>query len=144
MLWATLGATLSEFVWRDIRDGMINLRDFARPLRVTVWLGFSLLVLCLLLLTQVTTIRAAFPLFTSTTPVPGRGIQIPLPLFPLSALLLSVAWAYILAGAHHSHWAIRVGVALLYIMTCATWLTSALGSAPQHVTIAAALLALTL
>ena len=38
----TFGA-LRDFVWRDIRDGMIDLKGFARSTRWTILLGFALL-----------------------------------------------------------------------------------------------------
>src|SRR5690606_2219189 len=94
--------------------------------------------------TQSATLRAIFPLVTSTTPANGRGLHVPLLLFPLSAFIVSVAWTYLLAGAYHSSWALRASTLLLYSLTCAVWLTSTLTPAPLIAALGLALFGLTL
>jgi hypothetical protein len=132
-LWATVRDALVEFVWADLRDGFIKLDGLPRAVRGSIWLGFLVTALTLSLLMLAPELRAYFPLHTSVTPVPGRGLHIPLLLFPLSLLLLCFAWAFLLSGARHSHWYIRLGVILLYTLTCANWLTPLVAGNPWHV-----------
>jgi hypothetical protein len=129
-------AAFVEFVWADLRDGMIDLRGLSVGLQATILLGCAVVALCLGLLTQAPALRAAFPLYTSVVPAPGRGLQIPLVLFPLSLFLLTLAWAYLLSGARRAHWLIRLGIFALYALTMSNWTTSLLSSDPVRVAIA--------
>jgi hypothetical protein len=140
-LLSTVVGGLREFVWSDLRSGFIDLRRLSRPVRAIIWLGFGLTILSLLLLTQTPALRALFPLYTSVTPVPGRGLHIPIMLFPLSLFLLSLAWTYVLTGARRCHWPIRWGVLLLYTLNVASWLATLLVSDPWAVAVGAFLFA---
>lgn len=139
-LFSMLVAGVREFIWSDLRSGFVDLSDFSRPVRAIIWLGFGITALALLLLTQTPLIRSVFPLYTSVTPSPGRGLHLPVVLFPLSLFLLSLAWAYLLTGARRCHWFIRWGVLLFYLLNAVSWLSTLLASDPGAVGTATLLL----
>ncbi len=134
-LWSVGKDALVQFVWSDLRSGLIDLRDLSRPVRAIIILGFVVTTITLFLLTQAAAMRSFFPFHTSVTPAPGRGLHIPILLFPLSLFLLSLAWAYLLTGARYSHWRIRWGVLFLYTLSAASWLVTLLATNPSSVAI---------
>lgn len=135
LVWAVGFGAVREFVWADLRAGLIDLRGLSRATRGLVLLGFGILFLMVgtLLLNDV--LRASFPLIPMTLGTPGRGSLVPVALLPLTMFLLALAWTFALTGALHSHWAIRVSVLLLYLFTAIAWSTMGIGStaAPAQV-----------
>lgn len=129
LLWAFSFGAVREFIWADVRKGMIHLDGLSRVTRGLVVLGFGLLFLMVgaLLFTDVW--RAQFellPLETRSTTI-GRGSLLPILLAPATLFLFSVAWAFALAGALHSHWAIRLAIVALYLLAALGW-SSRLGT----------------
>ncbi|RME52803.1 MAG: hypothetical protein D6790_18320 [Caldilineae bacterium] len=122
LLWAVSFGAVRDFVWADLREGMISLRGLSATVRGLVLLGFGLLAAMLgsMLLSDVW--RAWMPLLPAVNGVVGRGSLLPIGLLPATLFVLSVAWAFFLAGALHSHWAIRVGVLLVYLLSTGLWL----------------------
>lgn len=119
-----------QFIWGDLRDGMLDLEALPRPLRLLVRFGLVLAILLILLITQSNWIRATFALQPSLLLVPGRGLLVPTVLFPLGLFLFSLAWTFTLTGAVFSAWPIRLGLLALYILSVAGWVSSLPISAP--------------
>jgi len=105
-------APVREFVWPDLREGMVQLGGLSRGARSLAVLGFALLLLMVASVVFNDVWRALFAL----TPMQagnrlgliGRGGLVPEPVLPLTLFVLAVAWSFILAGALHSHPLIRV------------------------------------
>lgn len=119
LVWAALSGTAREFVWADLREGMISLHGLSRPARILVWTGFSLLFVMVAALLFNDLWRAEFPLLPMASGISGRGSLLPAVLVPVTLFLLSMAWSFVLAGALHGHPAIRVITLLLYILATA-------------------------
>ncbi len=128
-LWAISFGALRDFVWADIREGLIDLRGLSRPTRALAWIGFGLLGLMLIAILFNDFWRASSPLLTLTEPLPGRGRMLPVAVLPATLFLLSVAWAFLLAGALRSHILIRLGVLFLFLPAAGLWLANSLASA---------------
>ncbi|MGB8646086.1 MAG: hypothetical protein WCF84_12675 [Anaerolineae bacterium] len=124
----TFGA-VRDFVWRDLREGLISLRGLAWTTRFLILLGFGLLLTMLGALLFSDAWRANADLLALSTDLNtvGRGALLPTALAPLTLLLLAVAWSFALAGVLHALPLLRIIVLLLYELTAATWLSLALG-----------------
>lgn len=127
-LWAISFGAMRDFVWADLREGLIDLRGLSRPTRVLTWTGFGLLTLTLAGLLYNDIWRATSPLLPLTQVLPGRGQMLPVALLPATLFLLSISWAFLLAGALHSHPALRIGVVLLFLPAAGLWLSNSLAS----------------
>lgn len=121
--WVTFDA-IRDFVWGDVKDGVIDLRGLGPAVRALIWIGFALLFVTLGLLLQSDTWRTTFDLIPLTQGIPGRGRLVPSALVPATLFLLAVAWAFILAGALRAHWAVLATSLVLYCMTVVGWFTS--------------------
>ena len=121
LIWAAAFGAVREFVWADLRAGLLDLRGLSRATHGLVVLGFGLLFLTVGALLFNDLWRASFPLTPLTVGTPGRGSLVPLALLPSSMFLLMVAWTFALTGALHSHWAIRLGVLLFYLVAATSW-----------------------
>lgn len=128
-LWAVSFGAVRDFVWADLREGLIDLRGLSRPTRALAWIGFVLLGLMLIAVLFNDFWRATSPLLTLTEPLPGRGRMLPIALLPATLFLLAVAWAFLLAGALRSHIAIRLGVLFVFLPAAGLWLSNSLASA---------------
>jgi hypothetical protein len=116
--WDITFGALRDFVWADIRGGMIDLRHFSRATRVIILLGFALIFGLAGLLLFGDVWRAQSPLISLPTALnmTGRGRLVPLVLAPVTYALLALAWAFALNGLLHSHWLARVGMLALYVL----------------------------
>jgi len=122
-LWKALAGGFHKFIWDDLREGMINLKDLPRLTRGVVRLGFLVLGLVLtgiLFNAQLRSLSSLIPLINSSAVAPGRGVMLPSLLAPLTLVCVTFAWTYILCGAVHSHIAARLGVLFLFLLT-ASW-----------------------
>jgi hypothetical protein len=117
--WTVTISALRDFVWADLRDGVLDLRGLGSPLRALVWLGFGLLLLVIAAILQGDVWRQAFPLVPLTQGIAGRGRLVPVSVVPVTYFLLSLSWAFVLAGALRSHWAIRLLVIGFWALTMA-------------------------
>ena len=136
LLWAVSFGAVRDFVWADLREGMLRLDGHSRVTRGLVWLGFALLfgMVGALLFNDIW--RLLFPLLPLTgsgaAGWAGRGALLPVALIPVTLFLFAVAWSFVLAGALHSHPAIRLLALLLYLLTALSWTgISASTIAPQ-------------
>ncbi|MCC7353799.1 MAG: hypothetical protein IT330_08580 [Anaerolineae bacterium] len=121
LLWALSFGAARDFVWADLRTGMVDLRGLPRVTRVLVWLGFLLRFAMVGALIFNDLWRAEFELLPLYAGTPGRGELIPLALVPATLFLLTMAWTFALAGALHSHWLLRLVVLGLYMFVATTW-----------------------
>lgn len=119
LLVAVSFGAVRDFVWADLRAGLVDLRGLSRVTRVLVWAGFGLLFAMVGALLFNDFLRAQFPLMPMTRTLPGRGELLPLALVPATVFMIAVAWAFSLAGALHSHPAIRLGALVLYLLLAA-------------------------
>lgn len=111
---------LRDFVWADLKAGLIDLRGLSRVTRGLIALGFALVALTIGLLLFNDVWRASADLIAMPNSLPGRGTLAPISLLPATLFLLSMAWSFALAGALRSHWAIRWGVLALFVIVSAT------------------------
>src|SRR4051794_34479681 len=118
--WVTFGA-IRDFVWGDLRSGMLSLRGLSRGTRTLVWLGFGLLALILTVLVTNDSLRQQLPLTALPNAVVGRGSVLPVVLVPTTLFLVTIAWTFALTGALHGHPAVRIGMLLLYVATAIGW-----------------------
>jgi hypothetical protein len=118
--WASFGA-VRDFVWDDLRHGVLSLRGLSRGTRTLIWLGFGLLAAVLVLLIANDLLRQQFPLAALPNAVAGRGSLLPIALVPATLFLVAVAWAFALTGALHCHPLGRIGVSLLYAAMAVGW-----------------------
>lgn len=121
VLWAISFGAVRDFVWADLRTGMIDLRGLSRVTRGLVLMGFALLFATIGVLLFNDLWRERFSLVPMSVATPGRGALLPVALVPATLFLLAVAWSFALTGALHSHAVIRLGVLLLYVFAAAQW-----------------------
>lgn len=110
-----------DFVWADLKVGMVDLRGLSSATRYLTWLGFALLFVMVgaLFLSDFT--RASSPLMPLQGGTPGRGTVMPLALLPVTSFILAVAWSFMLAGALHARRLIRFGTVGLYLFFALPW-----------------------
>jgi hypothetical protein len=116
LAWALTFGALRDFVWADIRGGLIDLRGLSRATRALVWLGLLLITLMVGALLFNDALRGAFPLIAQVNGTPGRGALLPVALLPLSLFMLSIAWAFLLTGALHAHPLARLSILIFYVL----------------------------
>jgi hypothetical protein len=120
LLWAVSFGAIRDFVWADLREGLIDLRGLSRLTRALIWMGFGLFLVMVVVLLENNLLREAFSLIALPDAyifAPGRGNMLPLVLVPLSMFFVTMAWAFVLTGALHSHLAIRLGVLMFYLLS---------------------------
>ncbi len=127
LIWALTFGAVRDFVWADLKAGMIDLRGLSRVTRGLILLGFALMALMIGLLLFNDVWRASADLVPLTNSLAGRGTLAPVPLLPATLFLLAMAWSFALAGALHSHWAIRLGVVSLFTLVSVTWIGATAG-----------------
>lgn len=117
-VWAITFGALRDFVWADIRAGMIDLRGFSRATRLIILLGLLLIfsLAGLLLFGNVWRTQSTLISLPTVLNMTGRGRLVPLLLAPITYMLLALAWAFALNGLLHSHWLARVGMLTLYVL----------------------------
>ncbi len=135
LLWALSFGAVRDFVWADLREGMIDLRGLSRVTRGIVLLGFGLLAMMIVVLLFNDLWRALFDLRPLIQSAPGRGALVPLLLPPVTLFLLALAWTFGLTGALHGHPALRLGVLLFFAASVLQWLgaTTAFATLPELV-----------
>jgi hypothetical protein len=116
LAWALTFGALRDFVWADIRAGLIDLRGLSHATRALIWFGLLLVMLMVGALLFNDVWRASFPLIAQVNGIPGRGALLPMALLPLSLFMLSIAWAFLLTGALHAHWLVRVSIVIFYML----------------------------
>lgn len=127
--WAVLVGLLStisfgavrDFVWADLREGMVNLRCTPPGTRALVRLGFALLFAMTLVLLFNDFLRTLSPLLPLSSGSPGRGTAMPLSVVPATVFALSVAWSFLLTGALHARRTLRLATLLLYLTFAVIW-----------------------
>jgi hypothetical protein len=125
LLWAISFGALRDYVWADLREGLVRLHGLTRAVRFQVVLGFLLLLAAVGLLLFNDVLRLRFDLSPASLDIPGRGNLIPSVLLPVTLLLMALAWSYALAGALRIHPAMGSIPLLLYLSTAAGALVSA-------------------
>ncbi len=131
LLWAISFGAVRDFVWADLRDGMMDLRGLSRITRAIILSGFGLLFGMLLVLLANDFLRDRFSLIAlpdSFIFAPGRGMMLPVPLVPLTLFLIAAAWSFALAGAIHSHLAIRLSVLAFFMLSAIRQMLALLSS----------------
>lgn len=128
LLWSVSSGAVRDFVWADLRDGLLDLRPMPRNARLLARAGLVLFALVIIAMLFGDFWRS----HASLIPLPEmRGVRpqlLPALLLPVTLFLLVVAWSFVLTGALHSHWALRLGFLLLYILTAIGWVNSILVS----------------
>lgn len=119
LLWSISVGALRDFVWKDLREGMMSLRGLSRATRSLIWMGFGLLILmvgALLFNDYFRSQSELIPLPNSSLYAAGRGMLLPAGLLPLTLFIIAIAWSFALAGALHSHPIARLVILFLYIL----------------------------
>lgn len=114
-IWVLTKGGWRALVWGDVADGMVNLRGATASLRTLVRAALLLVLLLLLSLLFNDFWRAISPLvpvsFLSDMPAPAMAPRL---LIPLTLGLMALAWAYMLTGALHAPWWLRLAFLAVY------------------------------
>lgn len=141
-IWAMSFGAAREFVWADLRCGLVSTSGLHWVTRALIRVGIVLMLVMVGVLLFNDVLRDAFPLIAATGATAGRGELVPSVLLPVTLFMVAVAWAFLLTGALHSHWAIRLAVVLAYLGTTVGWLSGGLFDAgPEIIAAWVALLA---
>ena len=100
-----------------IRERLISIRTMNRPLRLVTGLAIAWILAAALLIG----LRDHGPQGPSVSVyiVDSQLVRMSMPVLVASVVMLSIGWAYLLTGAIHAHWLIRV--AGLGLFTWAMW-----------------------
>ena len=128
LLWAVSSRALRDFIWADLREGMLDLRALPQNSRRLARAGLIVLGVVIAALLFNDLWRANSPLIALTGGRIFRGQLVPIALLPMTLFLLVVAWSFLLTGALHSHWALRVLFLVLYELNAIGWLNSVFAS----------------
>ena len=82
LLWSVTFDAFHDFVWGDLKDGVLDLRGLTLPVRALVWLGFTLLIVMTGAMLVGDTWRQTFDLVPLTQGIPGRGRLVPAAVIP--------------------------------------------------------------
>lgn len=120
-----------DFIWADLREGLIDLRTLPQHPRRLARAGFILfgMVIAALLLSDFW--RANSKLLDLTGGHIFRGQLLPVGLLPVTLFLLVVAWSFILTAAIHCHPVLRIFFLTIYLLIAIGWANSLPGSAAQ-------------
>ncbi len=120
-IWAASNGAVRDFVWADLREGMMSLRGLTRATRWLARLGFVLLgvMVCAMVFNDLW--RSESELIVMSASSALRGQLVPVALLPLTLFMFVMAWSFALTGALHSHWALRLLVLGLYSVTAVGW-----------------------
>lgn len=132
LVWTASSSAVRDFIWADVREGMLDLRALPPNSRRLARGALLLLgvIIVALLLNDVW--RANSPLIALTGGRVFRGQLLPVGLLPMTLFLLVVSWSFVLVGALHSHWALRVGLLTIYVLNAIGWANSILASATKQ------------
>ena len=126
LLWTVSSAAVRDFVWADLRKGLLDLRPMPRNARLLARAGLVLFGAMIITMLVADFWRSQVPLIPLTEMRGARAQLLPTVLLPLTLFLLVVAWTFVLTGALHSHWVLRVGLLLIYMLTALGWVNSIL------------------
>ena len=129
LLWTISSRALRDFIWADLREGMLDLRALPQNSRRLARAGLVVLGIIIVALLFNDFWRANSQLVALTGGRIFRGQLLPIGLLPMTLFLLVVAWSFILTGALHSHWAVRLIFLVVYELTAIGWVNSLVGSA---------------
>ena len=135
LLWAVSSRALRDFIWADLREGMLDLRALPQNSRRLARAGLVVLAIVIVALLFNDFWRASSPLIAMTGRHIFRGQLVPLGLLPMTLFLLVIAWSFLLTGALHSHWAIRIVFLVLYELNAIGWLNSVFASSGDKLAI---------
>lgn len=112
---------MREFVWADLRAGVLRFSDLTRSAKFLVFLMLG----CLLALTIGMVFheywRTTFDLVSARGGTPGRGTLVAKPLLPVTLFLIGLATAVALTGALHVRRPLRVVAVLVYLGLIGDW-----------------------
>src|SRR5215217_691528 len=95
LIWAISGGALRNFVWSDLREGMMSLRGLPTSTKLFTRLGFILLGAMVVALLFSDVWRDASPLVAMTMTSSLRGQLVPAGLLPFALFLLVTAWSFV-------------------------------------------------
>ena len=98
-----------------LRDRIISIGSMSFRLRLIT--GFAIAAG---VASFVTTAVQAFPIrfpMVQLYPVKGRLVETPVPVLVVTVIMLIFAWTYLLSGALHAHWAVRIGAIAVFSLS---------------------------
>jgi hypothetical protein len=98
LLWTVSSRALRDFIWADLREGMLDLRALPQNSRRLARAGLVVLGIIIVALLFNDFWRANSPLVALTGAQIFRGQLLPIGLLPMTLFLLVVAWSFILTG----------------------------------------------
>ncbi|MBP6785268.1 MAG: hypothetical protein KA152_15840 [Verrucomicrobiales bacterium] len=131
LLWTISQRAVRDFIWADLRDGLIDLRTLPEHPRRLARAGFILfgMIIAALLLSDFW--RGNSKLLDLTGVHIFRGQLLPVVLLPATLFLLVVGWSFILTGALHCHPVLRLGFLTIYLLIATSWVNSLTNSGAQ-------------
>ncbi len=124
LLWTVSSRAVRDFIWADLREGMLDLRGLPPNSRRLARAGLVVLGVVVVALLFNDFWRANSPLIALTGTRIFRGEVLPVGLLPMTLFLLVIAWSFLLTGALHSHWAIKSLFLLVYELNAIGWANS--------------------
>jgi hypothetical protein len=103
-----------EFLWKELHEGAISLRDLSPAMRTVVALSTLMLVVGTISFAAGDVLRTGQALIVMPNGTAGRGSLVPAPLVPATFAALALGCALLLAGALHAPPAVRLTVLALY------------------------------
>ena len=128
LLWTASSRAMRDFIWADLREGMLDLRGLPPNSRRLARAGLVVLGTIIVALLFNDFWRANSSLVALTGSRIFRGQLLPLGLLPMTLFLLVIAWSFVLTGALHSHWAIRLSFLVIYELSAIGWANSLVAS----------------
>ena len=116
-VWVLLNNGFEAVVWGNVRAGSIRLAGSPPSLRLLIRLGLWSVIGLLAMLLLGDTWRHASPLLPLLFYTDAlSGLFAPALFVPVVFGLLSLAWAYLLAGGLHAPWPVRLAVLVLFAL----------------------------
>jgi len=114
--------SVRDFVWADLREGILDVRQIPRGARALALAGLALLVFMLGLLLFNDVLREGSALYALPETLAGRGTVVPSALMPVILMVLVIGWSFLLLGAMRSHWLLCLITVIYCLSSIGTWL----------------------
>lgn len=114
--------SVRDFVWADLREGILDVRQIPRGARALALAGLALLVFMLGLLLFNDVLREGNTLYALPNTLAGRGMAIPAALMPVILMVLVVGSSFLLLGAMRSHWLLCLITVIYCLSGIGNWL----------------------
>lgn len=119
LLWDVTIGVFNDFIWADLRDGIVRLDGVSTSVKMIVFSGFATILFMLGVIVQNQVIRNNGELVSLSYggATVGRGALIPQLLTPLTLFVLALSWSFLLAGCIRIRRSLKFSLLLLYFLS---------------------------